>query len=257
MDRPFNVMHANNMPAQAPICGETLSAPYDSLNTKFLYVYVELDEDVVKECVERSPFEYLTNIGVFYMADYSAVTSSDAPFYDSALMIPVKYKDKTGGAYLFEFEDGSASVAAGREGWGHPKLQADSIIMNDYDGIAMGSVYAHGNQLLYHIELDLENDDECNIPQVNLEPNLLHIRHPRPDGPGIYCDLALERYIEEDTKTKKYKKCNVLAFDINSLTDKHHPWGMFRPKRILGGEYMICDYIGSERTAPVIVERIK
>ena len=256
MDRPFQVIHANNMPTQAPICGETLSAPYDSPDTKFLYVYAELDRDLVKKCLDSTPFDYLTNVGVFYMADYSRVTSSDAPVYDSALMIPVSYKDETGGAYFFEFEDGSASVGSGREGWGHPKLQADKIVMNDYDGLAMGSVYVNG-QMLYHIELDLENDDDCIIPNVNLEPNLLNIRHPRPDGPGLYCDLVLERYVEEDTKTKLYKRCNVTAFDINSIPQKHHPWGMFTPKKILGGEYMICDYIGSERTAPVIVERIK
>lgn len=254
---PHKVIHANNMPIQAPICGETLSAAYDSPDTKMLNVYVRLNEDLVRACLEPTPYEYNDNIGMFYFADYSKVTSDDAPFYDSALMISVKYKDMTGGYYLFEFEDAPASVASGREGWGHPKLQADRIVMNDYDGVAMGSVYLDGH-LIYHVELDLNNKPKNKLPQLEMEPNLLHMKHPRPDGPGTYCEFTLSRYIDEDTKVREYQECDVIAMDINGIKSKRYPFDMYRPVEILGGEYMICDYFGSEeRTGPRILDRIK
>ncbi|SDP74800.1 acetoacetate decarboxylase family protein [Desulforhopalus singaporensis] len=254
MQKPHVVIHSNNMPIQAPICGEWLSEPYDAPDIKMLNVYARLDEEVVKNYLKPTPYEYHSNIGLFYFADYSQITSADAPFYDSALMVPVKYKDMTGGFYMFEFEDGPESTSSGREGWGHPKMMADRISMTESEGKAIGNVYLKG-KMIYHVELDMNKKPSVSLPVIPLEPNLLHMKHPRPDGPGTYCEFTLVRYIEEDTTIKHQQDCEVVAFDIQGVGDRD-PWHIFKPTRILGGEYIIADYTGSERTPPRILDRI-
>ena len=91
----------NNMPVQAPLIPDPL-VPYECKDNKTLFAVCRGDEEQVRRYLEPTPFEFLSDIFVVSISDFT--NSKKLSFMDCAIVLPVKYKEIYGGYYLFEYE---------------------------------------------------------------------------------------------------------------------------------------------------------
>jgi acetoacetate decarboxylase len=119
--------------------------PYTNENLRTLSVYCRGNRANLEALLKPTPFELADDRFVVQIADFG--NASCGPYYDSGIVIPVRYKDTIGANYFFEFEDTNWSVTFGREVWGYPK-QFGEIELEDNAALVEGSVRRAGDQSL-------------------------------------------------------------------------------------------------------------
>src|SRR5699024_11750381 len=79
-----------------------------------------------------------SNICSFQLHSFPTRRSSDlfsntdkVSYMDCAFVVPIKYEDKLGGYYFYEYENDDRAIAAGRDLWGYPKKYADIELVEE------------------------------------------------------------------------------------------------------------------------------
>lgn len=227
--------NANNMPLQAPLIPDPF-VPYECPGNRSLHAICQGDPAILGQYLENTPFTLAGDRFLVYVSDFT--NCRKAPFMDAGIVIPVRFGDREGGYFLFEYEDNDAAIAAGRDLWGYPK-KFGTIELIERTGGAMASVVRHGVPL---ITIDCTFDGTQAEP-LKTTPHLnIHIQ-PAPDG-----KILNKRVIARDTSPDfQMTSCRwgSAAVSLGALaTDPLSPLG---PVRVLAANYVIGDFFATEQ----------
>lgn len=233
----FTVQRGNNMPVQSPLIPDPF-VPYQCKNNRILYVVCRGHRRVIDRYLKPTPFESVDDRYIVSIADFSQCDK--AQFMDAAIVLPVRFRNRLGGYYLFEYENNDAAIAAGRDLWGYPKKYAE-ITMTRRGHVVAGKAVRHGKAIM-EVSVDLSKPRAL-VPRLKLTPHYnMHVQ-PRPDGPGY----AAMRIIERDTSPDfvlKSERFGAGRLSLRGLaTDPLHE---FQPIEILGGGLVTGDFHATE-----------
>src|SRR5579859_7991210 len=119
--------------------------PYHAPGLRSLTVFCRGDRDNLTELLRPTPFELDGDVFGVQIADFRSADVGGG-FWDSGVVVPVRYGDHRGVTYLFEWEDQPWSIAFGREVWGYPKKHATIDLVDDGDGVR-GEVGREGEKI--------------------------------------------------------------------------------------------------------------
>lgn len=232
----IKIQKANNMPVQAPLVPDCV-LPYGCKNSRTVYAMCEVSEETLRRHLEPTPFEYVTNLCMIYVNDFTE--SAELPYMDAGIIFTVKYKGVTGGYYMYEWEDDDTAIETGRN-WGYPKKFAEMTLERHGD-IVKGTATRRGVKLI-DIELDLSRPIAGlpKLPAVFPHLNILTI--PNPDGPGIFSQRITARDNSSTCTTLSNELAEVKIAIDSSATD---PIGDFAPLKVLGGGYSVTDFLAT------------
>jgi acetoacetate decarboxylase len=236
--KSFTVKRGNNMPVQSPLIPEPF-VPYQCKGNRILYVVCRGDRRVIDKYLKHTPFESVDDRYVVSIADFSKCDK--ASFMDAAIVLPIRFRNKLGGYYLFEYENNDSAIAAGRDLWGYPKKYA-AITLAQRGKTVSGTV-VRGGKTIMNVSCDLSRP-LASVPRLKLTPHFnMHVQ-PRPDGPGY----TAMRIIERDTSPDYVLKSERLGAGKVTLrglpTDPLHE---FKPIEILGGGLITGDFFATEK----------
>lgn len=202
--RPYIVQNAPTNPVQAPLYGDPL-IPYTCRGSRTLTVWAEADEALIRKYLAATPFEYVTNVFQVYIGDDTNMDfgGRQTPFYDSAVMVPIKYKGVYYGYMLYEYENEDYAIWAGRENWGHPKKYAQMDLVDGVDTV-VATASKHGREFI-RLEIDRHScDGTMKEPEFVLAPHVNLRTIPRCDRPGIYLQQLMSRNPSTEGVTYEY-----------------------------------------------------
>ncbi|MFC4557909.1 acetoacetate decarboxylase family protein [Virgibacillus kekensis] len=226
-----------NVPVHAPLFPDPF-VPYTCKNYVSLFVIAEVRKDELKRILSFTPFEYVDNQMVISVSDFS--NTDKVSYMDCAMVIPVKYKDKYGGYYIYEYENKDAAIAAGRDLWGYPKKYAE-ITLNQSNGEYRGIARKDG-KVIVDIKTNIrDKTDSINEPVTT--PHLNIRTTPRPSG-GIQMQEVIERDTSPDFVLHDKFYTHNAELQINaSSTD---PLNLLKPLNIIGGGVVKGDFYATE-----------
>ncbi|WP_405149821.1 acetoacetate decarboxylase family protein [Sphaerisporangium sp. NBC_01403] len=210
--------------------------PYWAKDLRTLSVYCRGDRANLEALLEPTPFELADDRFVVQIADFANATPG--AFYDSGVVIPVRYRDHVGVNYYFEFEDQPWSVAFGREVWGYPKQYGEIELTQDGNAIA-GTVRRAGS-LIFGISMT-SDDGYSNEAwaDMTMYPHLQVHALPEANGPGFTTFEIISRDTSKDfaLRHKAFGPAEVElgpALSVNGVE--------LKVVEVLGGEYSLGDY---------------
>jgi acetoacetate decarboxylase len=227
----------NNMPVQAPLIPHPF-VPYRCPGNRSVYAVCRGDEAALRAVLEPTPFDYVEDRFVVSVTDFS--NCDKVPYFDAAIVMPVRFGDITGGHYVFEYEDDDRAIAAGRELWGYPKKYA-AIGLTREDDLVRGSASRHGTTII-DVEVPLEFAVKAPAkPDILPHLNLRAI--PAPDGPGT----TLRQVIARDTTPDFVLKEELFGHaKVTLRAIPGCPLDLFAPVEILGGGFVTGDFYATE-----------
>ncbi|WP_031158465.1 acetoacetate decarboxylase family protein [Streptosporangium roseum] len=210
--------------------------PYWCEDLRSLSVYCRGDVANLEALLEPTPFELADDRFVVQIADFGNATPG--AFYDSGVVIPVRYKDHVGVNYYFEYEDQPWSVAFGREVWGYPKQYAEIELTDGESGVS-GTVRRAG-KLIFGISMtpDAGHSNES-WADMTMYPHLQVHALPEANGPGFTTFEIVSRDTSKDftLNRKSFGPADVelgSGLSVNGVE--------LKVVEILGGEYSVGDY---------------
>ncbi|MFJ5768937.1 acetoacetate decarboxylase family protein [Psychrobacillus sp. NPDC093180] len=225
-----------NTPAHAPMFPDPF-VPYESKDYVSLYAVVELNEEEVRRILSFTPYEYVSNKAVISITDYSKCNK--VSYMDAAIVIPVTFEGKSGGYYIYEYENNDAAIAAGRELWGYPKKYA-KITLTEKNDLFRGKVEKDGK-----VFLELIGEKTADLPileEPKTTPHLLIKTIPHPGG-----EPSTKQIIERDTNPDfVLKEKFAVATQVNIQSTEREPLELLKPMKILGGGVIKGDFYATE-----------
>src|SRR5690349_20865839 len=106
----FTIRLGNSMPVQSPLIPDPF-VPYQCKNNKILSVVCRGDRKVIDRWLKPTPFESVDDRYIVSIADFS--NCDKASYMDAAIVLPIKFRNKFGGYYFFEYENNDSAIAAG------------------------------------------------------------------------------------------------------------------------------------------------
>ncbi|MFJ7727709.1 acetoacetate decarboxylase family protein [Neobacillus sp. NPDC097160] len=240
--------NANNVPVHAPLFPDPF-VPYQCKDYVSLFAVAEASEEEIKRILSYTPFEYIENKIVLSISDFSK--TDKLSYMDCAIVVPVKYGDKYGGYYIYEYENNDAAIAAGRDLWGYPKKYAE-IILKEQDGEIYGYAKKDGE-----VFLELKADTSKAIGKIS-EPKItphFNIRTiPKTTG-GIYFQEIIERDTSPDFVLHNK---TFLHVDVQINGAFTQPLNQLGPITVLGGGVIKGDFYATEKNGwGKVLETIK
>ncbi|ASN04281.1 acetoacetate decarboxylase family protein [Virgibacillus necropolis] len=224
--------NAYNVPVHAPLFPDPF-VPYECKDYVSLFAVVEANKEEVKQILSYTPFEYVNNKMVISISDFS--NTDKISYMDCAMVVPVKYGEKYGGYYIYEYENNDAAIAAGRDLWGYPKKYAE-ITLAEKNGKIYGAAKKNGKVLLEMSSTLSEKIPKIDEPKTTPHFNIRTI--PKPAG-GILLQEIIERdtspdfQLHEKAFTNIHLKMNSTATESLSLLE---------PLKVLGGGVIKGDF---------------
>ena len=121
-------------------------------------------------------------------------TVPERPYYDSAVIAPVRYAGIDGGYWVFGYTSTDQVLSATREIWGFKMKLADRIELNETDDTIRGTTERLGSRI---ISLELEPTGEpFAVPDTF--PRLFWKVLPQADGPELLTDQVVRMNAETD-----------------------------------------------------------
>jgi acetoacetate decarboxylase len=233
----FDIRPGNTMPVHAPLVPHPF-VPYHCPGNRTVYAVCRGDEAALKAVLAPTPFDYVDDLFVVSVTDFS--NCDKVPYYDAAIVMPVRFGDLEGGYYAFEYEDDDRAIAAGRELWGYPKKYAAISLERDTD-LVRGVALRHGTTIM-EVEVPLEFGVKApSKPTVLPHLNLKTV--PAPDGPGT----TLRQVIARDTTPDFVLKEELFGHAKVTLRPVAGcPLDLFAPIEVLGGGYIVGDFHATE-----------
>jgi acetoacetate decarboxylase len=210
--------------------------PYWNEDLRTLSIYCRGNRANLEALLEPTPFELADDRFLVQIADFR--NASCGPYYDSGIVIPVRYGDTVGANYYFEFEDTNWSVTFGREVWGYPK-QFGEIQLEDSAELVSGTVTRAGEQI-FSISMSPQADFTNEAwSDMHTYPHLQVHYLPEANGGGFKTFEIIGRDTSKDftLKSKIFGPAQVELSDILSVKGV-----TLEIEEILGGEYSVGDY---------------
>ena len=223
----------NNMPVQAPLIPHPF-VPYSCPNNRSVFAVCRGDEAALRAILEPTPFDYVEDRFIVSVTDFS--NCDKVPYFDAAIVVPVRYGEMTGGHYVFEYEDDDRAIAAGRELWGYPKKYAEIALTREND-LVCGTARRHSTTIM-KVEVPLEFGVAA-PPKLDVLPHLNIRTIPAPDGPGT----SLRQVIARDTSPDfvlKEELWGHAKVDLKAIPGC--PLDVFTPIEVLGGGFVAGDF---------------
>lgn len=228
-------------------------APSFTQDVKRVYAICRGNEQAIRNFLDHTSFEYVSDLFLIEFADYSNRTYPASPgetwgFMDCSIYVQTKYKGRAGGYILFEYEDQDYSIFAGREMWGYPKTYGEVSLKEEADRIT-GTVVKAGREIV-RMECDLNSPLES-LAEITVSPVFNLYTIPKAEGPGIFS----QRIISRDTspgfhvKSQKYFKASLVFDSI-----RQHPLKDLGPIEVLGAALQTADYDMNEKCGWAKVE---
>jgi acetoacetate decarboxylase len=228
--------NANNVPVHAPLFPDPF-VPYKCKNYASLFAVAEAKEEEIKRILSFTPFEYVDNKVVISISDFN--NTDKLSYMDCAIVVTVKYGDKYGGYYIYEYENNDAAIAAGRDLWGYPKKYAE-IALKEQDGKIYGYAKKNGDVFL-EIKADLSDTiKKVNEPKTTPHLNIRTI--PKANG-GIHFQEIIERDTSPDFLLHNKTFLHVETKMGDTLTE---PLSQLGPLKIIGGGLVKGDFYATE-----------
>jgi acetoacetate decarboxylase len=231
----YSVRNGNNMPLQAPLIPDPF-VPYKCPGNRSLNVYCRVEQAALDAYLAPTPSKAAGDVILVYISDFTACDK--IPFMDAGLVVPVSYMGRTGGYFLFEYEDEDAAIAAGRDLWGYPKKFGTIDLLEHKSGVR-GTVTRKNTAI---ISLECLFSDEVNFSMPATTPHLnIHVQ-PGPDG-KVLSRRIIERDTSPDFKLMREHKGSA-SVTLRSLSTD--PLAEFEPIEVLGATYVVGDFYATE-----------
>lgn len=216
-------------------------APSFTQDVRRLYAICRGNETVIRGFLETTPFDYVSDLFMIEVADYSGRTYPASPgetwgFMDCTITVQAKYKGRTGGYILFEYENQDYSIFAGRELWGYPKTYGDVSLHEEQNRI-VGTVRKAGKEIV-RLEGDLAATRKPEH-QLSVSPVFNLYTIPNADGPGIFSQRIISRDTSPGFQLKSEKSFNA-SLKFESI--RQHPLQELGPVEVLEAGYQTADY---------------
>lgn len=210
--------------------------PYHAPGLRTLNVYCRGDRDNLKALLAPTPFELDGDLFAVQIADFRS--ANVGAFWDSGIVVPVRYGNTRGATYLFEWEDQPWSVAFGREVWGYPKRHAHISLVN-HDDQVQGLVSREGEPI-FSIAADLGDDvNESAWNSITLYPHLQVHALPAVEYRGFTAFEIIQRDTSNDYR-QSTRRTGRGSLDLGS---EIHITGLpLAVESVLGAEYTVGDY---------------
>jgi acetoacetate decarboxylase len=210
--------------------------PYWCRDLRSLSVYCRGDRANLEALLAPTPFELADDRFVVQIADFGNATPG--AFYDSGVVIPVRYGDHRGVTYFFEYEDQPWSVAFGREVWGYPKQYADVTLTDTAEAVA-GTVRRSGRPIFGISMTPSAGYDNTAWADLSLYPHLQVHALPEANGPGFRIFEIVSRDTSKDfvLKHRGFGPAEVDLTDALSVNGVE-----LKVVEVLGGEFSVGDY---------------
>lgn len=210
--------------------------PYFAPGLSSLTVYCRGEEANLAKLLEPTPFELADTVFGIQIADFRS--TDIGPYWDSGIVVPVRYGETRGATYLFEWEDQPWSIAFGREVWGYPK-QSGAIDLVAEDDEVRGAV-THEGAAVFSIGARLEDGyDDSAWRGVSLYPHLQVHCLPAADRGGF----SLFEIVSRDTSadfalaSRRVGSGRVELGSSIAIAGTELVVG-----EVLGAEYVVGDY---------------
>lgn len=223
----YRVQDGNNMPIQAPLIPDPF-VPYNCPQNANLMIVCRTDKAILDKYLAPTPFAAIDDRYVVYVSDFSRCDT--IPFMDTGIIVPVRWGDRTGGYFLFEYEDDDSAIAAGRDLWGYPKKYAE--IQFEESETAVRSRTIRRGETIMELSCDLTRPVE--FEPVVITPHLnIHVQ-PGPDG-----RILNKRVIERDTSPDfelESERTGTAEVTLRGLPSD--PLDELQPKEVLGASFV-------------------
>lgn len=226
----------NNVPLHSPLIPNPF-VPYSCKDYVSIFAIVEVNEKELRRILSFTPFEYITNKIIISVSDFS--NTDKVSYMDCAFVVPIKYEDKLGGYYFYEYENDDRAIAAGRDLWGYPKKYADIELVEE-NGQYLGTAKRNGETFL---TLQLDGTKQIDAIEEPIVTPHFNIRTTMtPTG-----DIFMEELIERDTSPdfvldeKGFHPTSI--FYKESEVDPIH---LLSPVNVLGGGVIKGDFYATE-----------
>lgn len=227
---------AYNVPIHAPLFPDPF-VPYTCKEYMSIFAIGEANESEIKRILSYTPFDYVSNEIVLSITDFS--NTDKVSYMDSAIVVQVKYGNKYGGYYIYEYENNDAAIAAGRDLWGYPKKYADiSLKENNHEIIGVAK---KGQETILEITIN-KQETKTKMEEPITTPHLNIRTIPRPDG-GIDKQEVIERDTSPDFELHE-KSWNAVHVKMN--TTQTEPLHLLEPLNIKGGGFVKGDFYATE-----------
>lgn len=214
--------------------------PYHYRDIEILSVAYEMDAAVLEDMIPE-PLELLANKVFATMIGSAKVITGLGNYIESALWIPVKYKDMVGTFATLLYLDNERAIAAGREIWGIEKKRAQ-VTMNyrQPQNIVRGELERAGANLMsLAVSLDAPASD-ADLGDLGLLANFFSLKvipSPEEGQPPEVAELVYTNCATTKV-TGIWKGEASIHFPEKSEFD---PVYKFAPTRVLGGFYAVTD----------------
>ena len=223
-----------------------------------LSVFCRGRREQLEALLEPTPFELRDDRFLVSVADFSNVVnsrgSSDHPYYDAALVLPVRYGDVAGGSYYFEWENDNWQVISGRELWGYPKHFAAIEMIDGEFGVQ--SRVSLGDQV--HLTADLIFDGDTTNEawsDTAFYPHLQVRAVPQINGPGFDSLDIITRNTSLDYELleRRRGRANVTLGESLRVGGER-----LEIVEVLGGEYSVGNFAstGANGTPTIVASLI-
>lgn len=173
-----------------PIHDPLYSLPYEHKGSRYFVAYCQTSEDSIRELLEGTPFQYVSNMYEVYVAHHPDVRGGSArrleytfgPYREAGIHIAAKYKNVLGTYTAYMYVTSDAAMASARETFGYPKKLAD-IEFNEAEGQLTGKVRRDGIPIL-DLCGSAAGGKQIDLPPEFSGPRLLLKVIPKADGPG-------------------------------------------------------------------------
>jgi len=190
---------------------------------KSLAVYGEVDEDALRRLVP-APLELREPIAQFATM-YFHSTVPKRPYFDAAVVVPVRYQGQDGGYWVHGFTSTDQVLSGTREIWGYRMKLADRITVDESGKVISGYTERLGKRL-FSVELtpsDLEYDPPVTFPRLFLK------MLPRADRAEPQVKTVIRMNAETTVESILWGE-GAVSFEASEEDPVHR----LKPKRILG-----------------------
>lgn len=231
----YRVQSGNNMPIQAPLIPDPF-VPYNCPHNANLMIVCRTDKAILDKYLAPTPFEAIDDRYVVYASDFTRCDKT--PFMDMGIIVPVRWGDRTGGYFLFEYEDNDSAIAAGRDLWGYPKKYAE-IVFEESDTAVRSRTIRKGETIM---DLRCDLTKPVKFEPVVMTPHLnIHVQ-PGPDG-RILNKRIIERDTSPDFELESERKCAATVTLRGLPSDPLHE---LQPREVLGASFVLGHFHATE-----------
>ncbi|WP_152654851.1 acetoacetate decarboxylase family protein [Oceanobacillus sp. CFH 90083] len=227
----------SNVPVHSPLFPDPF-VPYQCKGYVSMYAVLEVNKKEIEQTLSYTPFDYVDNKIVVSISDFS--NTDKLSYMDCAIVVPVQYKGKTGGYYIYEYENQDAAIAAGRDLWGYPKKYA-AITLKESNGAFYGEAVKDG-QAIIKLSGDF-NHTVGSLAEPITTPHLNIRTIPKPTG-GIQFQEIIERDTSPDFVLYEKRYTNDIQLTLQS--SKTDLLNRLEPLQILGGGLIKGDFYATE-----------